>query len=96
MLLIICFLLFFCSLLIFCLHNEHFLSSLIILEILMVTFLGSIVLVMCFEMNINVLYTRRFLLRFRVCHAAIGLGVLVGVIRFKGVGGVKSFSLMKF
>lgn len=96
MLLIMCFLLFFCSLLIFCLHNEHFLRSLIILEIVMVTFLGSIVIVIFFEININVLYVRSFLLRFRVCHAAIGLGVLVGVIRFKGVGGVKSFSLMKF
>lgn len=96
MLLIMCFLLFFCRLLIFCLHNEHFLSSLIILEIVIIRFLGFIIIVMCFEINMNVLYTRRFLLRFRVCHAAIGLGVLVGVIRFKGTGGVKSFSLIKF
>nr|YP_010555722.1 NADH dehydrogenase subunit 4L [Musculium lacustre]UYR45711.1 NADH dehydrogenase subunit 4L [Musculium lacustre]UYR45724.1 NADH dehydrogenase subunit 4L [Musculium lacustre] len=96
MLLMMCFLLFFCSLLIFCLHNEHFLSSLIILEMVMVTFLGSIVMIMFFEGNTNILYTSSFLLSFSVCHAAIGLGVLVGVIRFKGISGVKSFSLMKF
>nr|YP_010555735.1 NADH dehydrogenase subunit 4L [Euglesa coreana]UYR45737.1 NADH dehydrogenase subunit 4L [Euglesa coreana]UYR45750.1 NADH dehydrogenase subunit 4L [Euglesa coreana] len=92
----ICFLMFLCGLLIFCLYNEHFLSSLIILEIMMIGFLGSIVVTMSYEMNSNVLYLSSFLLSFSVCHAAVGLGVLVGVVRFKGIGGVKSFSLMKF
>lgn len=96
MLFMICFLMFFCGLLIFCLYNEHFLRSLIILEIMMVGFLGSIVVVMRYELNRNVLYIRSFLLSFSVCHAAVGLGVLVGVVRFKGIGGIKSFSLIKF
>lgn len=69
---------------------------LIVLEILIVRFVRVFVILIRVNDNENVLYLVSFIVTFMVCHAAVGLGVLVGVVRFKGIGGVKSFSLIKF
>nr|QJW33598.1 NADH dehydrogenase subunit 4L [Arge aurora] len=76
----------------FCLHHNHFLVMLLSLEFVMVSLYFSLMLyMMWFSME---LYFSLFFLVMVVCEGALGLSLLVILIRSHGNDFYKSFSML--
>nr|BCH52387.1 NADH dehydrogenase subunit 4L [Kirkaldyia deyrolli] len=85
---------FFCGLFAFCVTHSHLLLTLLSLEFLVITlFLGLFYLLTYFSYDA---YFSLVFLTFAVCEGALGLGILVSLIRCHGNDNLSSFSLISW
>nr|YP_008758076.1 NADH dehydrogenase subunit 4L [Arctica islandica]AGC84102.1 NADH dehydrogenase subunit 4L [Arctica islandica]AGW53600.1 NADH dehydrogenase subunit 4L [Arctica islandica]AGW53612.1 NADH dehydrogenase subunit 4L [Arctica islandica]AHB12595.1 NADH dehydrogenase subunit 4L [Arctica islandica]AHB12597.1 NADH dehydrogenase subunit 4L [Arctica islandica] len=92
----LCFIFFIFSFFFVSFHEKHFLSLLLIFEVLTISvFIGSLFFI-GLSMNLMGLYFCVVLLTLGVCEAVLGLSLLVSSVRFTGKKQVKSFSFLGF
>nr|YP_010693442.1 NADH dehydrogenase subunit 4L [Chalcopis glandulosa]WCB99324.1 NADH dehydrogenase subunit 4L [Chalcopis glandulosa] len=85
---------FFCSVIVFCSTRKHLLLALLSLEFMVLfTFLMLFVLLMNFGYD---LYFSLMFLVFSVCEGALGLSILVSLVRSQGNDYLSSMSILSW
>lgn len=91
-LLLVCFVLVF-GFLSFCLNSKHLLCLLLSLEVIIIGLFCLVVFLLCF-FDSELVYSL-VVLTFAACEAAVGLSVLVNIIRSHGSSHIRSLNLRR-